>query len=170
LLEALAVAAAGVGPPAAAARVAAERRIAAGGPTAVGLQLALGIEARKHGNVIEARRLIGAAYRADPKWPVVANTLAGLLIQDPDPDPDRALTIIDAALRDRANDAGFRSTRGQVLVRLGRWQEAVRDLEFALPRVPPNRETHQALARAYRGMNLTSLADTHERKAAELPH
>jgi hypothetical protein len=42
-------------------------------------------------------------------------------------------------------------------------------LEFALSRIPPNRDTHRALARAYRELNLITLADAQDRKAAELP-
>ena len=62
---------------------------------------------------------------------------------------------------------GFRETRGQILVRMGRWQQAVTDLEFALPSQVSKRGTHKALAEAYRGLNLRDLAAEHERRASE---
>ncbi len=169
LLQALAAAAGGSGPVAAAARVSAEHRLAAGGPAAVGLRLALGIEAQRRGDIALARRLIGEAHRDDPASPVAANNLACLLILEPDPNPTRALNIINAALKSRADEPILRDTRGQILVRLGRWKDATGDLEFALSRIPPNRDTHRALARAYRGLNLISLAEAQDRKVTELP-
>jgi predicted Zn-dependent protease len=169
LLQALAGAAGGTGPAAVAARASADRRLATGGPAAVGMRLAFGIEAQRRGDVVLARRFIGEAYRDDAASPIAANNLACLLIQEPDPDPARALAIIEAALKNRADEPTLRDTRGQVLVRLGRWQEATRDLEFALSRIPANRDSHRALARAYRGLNLPTLADGQDRKADELP-
>jgi uncharacterized protein HemY len=143
--------------------------MAVGGPDATALRLALGIEAVRRGNLSEGRRLIGDAYRDDPASPVAANNLAWLLIQAPDADPGRALAIIDAALKASPDEPNLRDTRGQVFVRLSRWQDAARDLEFALSRIPSNKDTHRALAKAYRGLNMTTLAEAQDRKADELP-
>ena len=169
LLRALASAAEGTGPLAAKARASANRRIAAGGPAAVGLRLALGFEAKQRGDIKEARKLFAEAQSADPTSAAAAIHLANILIQEPQPDPGRALEIVDIALRSQPQQPNLRILRGLVLVRLGRWQDAVRDLEYALPRVPPSRDIHRALAQAYRGLNLTSLAEAQDRRAAELP-
>jgi tetratricopeptide (TPR) repeat protein len=168
LLKGLAEVAGGNGPVAAAARASADRRMAGGGTIAVGLKLAFGIEAQKRGDIVWARRLLGEAHQADPASPIVAKNLAWLLIREPSPEPERALEIINVALKNRIEDPILRDMRGQILVRLGRWQEATHDLEYAVPLLPPNRETHRALARAYRGLNLNSLAEAQDRKANEL--
>ena len=167
LLQGLAAAASGTGPVATAAQMSIDHRLAAGGPAAVALRLALGIEAQRRGDITLARRLIGEAYRDDPESPVAANNLACLLILGANPSPTRALGIIDAALKSHADEPVLRDTRGQILVHLCRWKEAASDLEFALSRIPANAETHRALALAYRGLSLVSLAEAQERKAAE---
>lgn len=169
LIQALVAMTGGSGPVAVAAQASAQRRLAAGGRAAVGLRLAFGIEAQRRGDMTSARRLIGQAYRDDPASVVAANNLACLLILDPGPDPTRALNIIDLALKAHPDEPVLRDTRGQILVRLARWKEATNDLEFALSRISPNRETHRALAAAYRGLNLLPLAEAQDRRAAELP-
>jgi tetratricopeptide (TPR) repeat protein len=169
LLRALVTAANGTGALAVQARASAERRMAAGGPAAVGLRLAFGYEAKQRGDIKEALRLFTEAQRADPTSTVAAIDLASILIQGPHANPGRALEVVDAALRNQPMQPNLRSVRGQTLVQLGRWQDAVRDLEYALPRLPPNRDIHQALAKAYRGLHLTSLAEAQDRRAKELP-
>jgi tetratricopeptide (TPR) repeat protein len=168
LLQGLVTLAAGAGPTASDARASAERLMARGGTVAVGLRMAFGVDAQRRGDLAEARRFVGEAHRDDPASPAAANTLAWLLIQDPDADPERALAIINAALKGRADQPSLRDTRGQVLVRLGQWQEATRDLEYALPLITPNRHSHRALARAYRGLNLITLAEAQDRRADEV--
>jgi tetratricopeptide (TPR) repeat protein len=168
LVQALVATAAGTGPAALAARLSADHRMATGGPDAVAMRLALGIEAVRRGNLGEGRRLIGDAYRDDPASLVAANNLAWLLIQEPGADPGRAMEIVDGAIKSHPNEPNLRDTRGQISVRMGRWRDAIGDLEFALPRVLPNKDTHRALAKAYRGLNMTSLADAQDQKADEL--
>jgi tetratricopeptide (TPR) repeat protein len=169
LVQALISTAAGSGSASIAARLSVDHRIASGGPDATALRLALGIESVRRGNLAEARRLIGDAHRDDPASPVIANNFAWLLIQDPDPDPTRALKIVEIALETRPDEPNLRDTRGQVYIRLSRWKDAVRDLEFALPRIAPNKTTHRALAAAYRGLHMAALAEAQDRKANELP-
>jgi len=65
-------------------------------------------------------------------------------------------------------NANFRETRGEVLVKLGRWQEAVLDLEYALPTLGSRRNTHAALAEAYHGLGSQELAAQHEKLAKSL--
>lgn len=48
-----------------------------------------------------------------------------------------------------------------------RSQEAIADLEFALPVLAPKRAAHKALAEAYRSLGLRDLAADHERLAKE---
>ena len=81
------------------------------------------------------------------------------------PDLPRALAIIQSVLDRFPNNPSFHETRGQILVRMGRWQEGVADLEFALPQLASTSSTHSALADAYRGLGLRDLAAEHERLA-----
>jgi hypothetical protein len=61
--------------------------------------------------------------------------------------------------------APFLDTKGQILLRLGRVDEAVVVLESALKGVP-DRGTHGALAEAYSRLDKTELAASHRRLAA----
>ena len=65
----------------------------------------------------------------------------------------------------------FRDTRGQILAKMGRWKEALVDLEIALRAMVGNRGLHRALAEVYQHLDQPSLAAEHrriaERKAPE---
>jgi Tfp pilus assembly protein PilF len=66
------------------------------------------------------------------------------------------------------NEPDVRNTRGTILVKLGRWEEGVKDLEFALPQLRVKGQTHASLALAYRNLGMSQLAAEHERLAREL--
>jgi len=78
--------------------------------------------------------------------------MAMILTVGDKPDLSRALAIIESVLVKLPNNPSFRETRGEIYVRMGRWQEAVADLEFALPLLASKQGTHKALAEAYRGL------------------
>jgi predicted Zn-dependent protease len=123
----------------------AQHRLAQGQATA-SVHFALGVEAWSRGDV-------------------VANNLAWLLTRGNSPDLNRALTLSEAAISQRPNDPRFRSTRGMILVKLGRWKEAIPDLERALATDGNNPNTHQALAEAYANLGQEDLATLHARLA-----
>ncbi len=152
------------GPEAAAARETLTRLLTEGKATAI-LHFALGVDAWQHGQAEEARKHFTLAYESASELPYVANNMAMILAVGDKPDLPRALAIIESVLAKFPTNPSFRETRGEILVRLGRWQEAVADLEFALPRLASKRATHEALAKAYRGMGLRDLAAEHERLA-----
>ena len=82
--------------------------------------------------------------------------------------PQAALAIVDRLAHEPAL-RGYHllpSVRGDLLHKLGRYQEAVQDLEFALPLLPDPSRIHQGLAEAYRRQGLKVLAEQHERLAA----
>ena len=58
------------------------------------------------------------------------------------------------------------STRGRILVRQGRWKEALASLEAALPALPDSRELHGDLATAYAALGSRELAKQHRRLEA----
>jgi len=83
------------------------------------------------------------------------------------PDLPQALAIAQLLVEKFPDQPHFRDTRGQVLVKLGRWDDAVKDLEYALPRLNDKSATHTALAQVYENLGLRDLAAEHERLAKE---
>ena len=130
------------------------------GKAAVILHFTLDIDAWQHGHPEEARKHLALAYETASQLPFVANNMAMILTVGDKPDLSRALTIIQSALAKFPNNPSFRETRGEILVRSGRSQEAIADLEFALPLLASKRAAHKALAEAYRSLGLRDLALT----------
>jgi uncharacterized protein HemY len=152
------------GPQADAARHALDKALAEGKATAV-IHLALGIDAWQHGQPEMARKHLALSFESAPQMPEVANNMAMILAVGDQPDPPRALAIIQTVLEKFPEQPNFRDTRGQILVKLGRWHEGVLDLEYALPKLVSTRATHEALAEAYRGLGAQALAEQHVRLA-----
>lgn len=96
---------------------------------------------------------------------VVWNNYAWTLLQEPDPQPEAAMEAVSEALSISPNDYRFRETRGQTLIALGRWSEAVEDLEYALNGMPDSEGIHLSLARAYDALSEPGLAEVHRRRA-----
>src|SRR5438445_652901 len=81
-----------------------------------------------------ARTHLEQAFRLAPQEGLVANNLAWLLAQPPSPDLPRALALIDSVLARWPDQPNYLETRGQILVKLQRWNEALADLEMAQQR------------------------------------
>jgi tetratricopeptide (TPR) repeat protein len=129
------------------------------------VHFALGVDAYRNGKQAAARTHWEEAHRLVPEDPGVANNLACLLAEADVPDLPRALELADQALRRAPNDANFRDTRGRILVGLGRWQEALADLEAGLADAPDNPGLHRALADAYGHLGDPAMAAEHQRLA-----
>ena len=96
----------------------------------------------------------------------MANNLAWALATGPNPDLPRALKLVDLALATNPAEPSLLGTRGRVLARLGRWQEALSSLEAALPAQPKSQSLHADLAAAYAALGSSELAEQHRRLAA----
>jgi tetratricopeptide (TPR) repeat protein len=142
--------------------------LAEGGASGI-LHLCLGIDALGKAEMATARQHFDLAFKLMPNMPVVANNLAMSLTVGEKADPERALGIIQPLLERFPNVAAYRDTRGRVLVKLGRYQDAISDLEFALPELGATPSAHIALAEAYRGIGMSELAGEHERLAKGAP-
>lgn len=129
------------------------------------LHFLLGSAAWAKGDTALARQHFQLAYENSPNAALVANNLAYLLAVGEPPDLPRALNIINPLIEQYPDNPHYRDTRGQIFARLGRWREAVADLESALPRLTQKGQTHAALAAAYRGLGMAQLAAEHERLA-----
>ena len=103
------------------------------------------------------------AYKLDPEMLATGNNLAWVLSQKEHPDLERALKIIESVLRVDEDIPIHRDTRGQILAKLSRWEEAVDDLEFALQstKLSGDKKLHQALAETYEALGQESLAAKH---------
>lgn len=138
---------------------------AAGGSSAI-LHFIAGNDELNRGNEDAARQHFELAYSLDPQMPSIANNMAMMLIRGDKPDPSRALAIIQTLLDKSPDNPNLRDTRGQILVKLGRWKDAIIDLEFALPQLESKNATHAALSEAYNAMGMQDLADEHKRLSA----
>lgn len=115
-------------------------------------------------------RKLGIAYleRANELNPgsyVALNNLAWGLAFGPMPDLERALTVIDEAARKAPQDPNVRDTRGRILAKLKRWNEALVDLEAAGPALRGNAEYHTALAEVYEALGMKAPASKHREAA-----
>lgn len=141
----------------------------AGGKAPAAVHLVLGTNSYLNGDIEKGTVHLEQAYRLDSRMSVAANNLAYVLATSPMPQLDRALDLVESALRSMPNRAEFRETRGQILYRLGRHQEALADLEFALRLLPRQPPLHAALAEVYTALGDPSLAARHRALAAEAP-
>lgn len=130
------------------------------------LHLVLGSDSVARGQLMEARVHFERAWSIDPHLPEVGNNLAWLLAFGERPDEKRAMTLIESAIQSQPENLHFRDTRGQILAKEGRWQEAIADLEAALPVLEDARATHATLADCYIHLGMNDLADAHRRLSA----
>lgn len=102
--------------------------------------------------------------------PAVLNNLAVALATRDERDLDRALILVDKAIERSPEQPYFFETRGQILLKLERFQEAITSFEKAMPAKALAVQVHRGLAVAYDALGQAELAQGHERiaDAAEL--
>ncbi|MBA3483066.1 MAG: hypothetical protein H0T51_14755 [Pirellulales bacterium] len=128
------------------------------------LQL-LGTQTLVAGDPIEASALLKRAVEQDSRDAVAWNNYACSLMRLPEADLDEALSAVEQAIVLAPNSPQFHETRGQLLLRLERWPQAVEDLEFAINGMPDSKPTHRALATAYAALGQQQLAAAHLQSA-----
>jgi predicted Zn-dependent protease len=138
------------------------------GEDLVGAHFVLGVDAWVHNRLAEARLHFEQAERLDPQSPVIVNNLAWALIRTEPPDFQRALTLANLAVERQPDNLLFHGTRGVVLARLGRWKEALPDLEAALLAKPRDVDLHRTLADTYEHLGLTEMAAAHRKQLADI--
>jgi len=121
----------------------------------------IGVQALARSDYAEALIFFDRAKKKSPKNPEVLNNLAYTHTVGENPNPARGLTLINQALRylPKNEDAKsyltyFRDTRGQALMQLNRWTEAIADFEFAHRDRPDNRQIIESLIRCYQAAGL----------------
>ena len=143
------------------------RMLAAGQASAL-VHLLLGTDAGQRGDAKEAVWHLQQAHELEPGMAVAANNLAWHLAHSDPPQLEQALTLIDHLATQWPDVAHFRDTRGQILAKLGKWEEAITDLQAALPAMRDNPDIHRTLSEAYQQLGLEELAREHSRLAAQL--
>lgn len=131
------------------------------------LHLLLGIDAWERGKTDESRRHLEQAYQLNPDMGLIANNLAWVLAYGNPADLRRALELINSALQRWPHQPRLRDTRGHILVKMGRWKEALTDLEAALPEVSDKRASHRTLADVYQHLGMPEMAAEHKRLARD---
>lgn len=132
------------------------------------VHLLLGTDASKRGDRDAATRHLEQAHQIDPNMLIAANNLAWHIAHTDPPELGRALALIDVVVQAWPEHGYVRDTRGQILAKMGRWEEAVTDLQAALPMLPENAQLHTTLADAYARLGMDGPAAEHRRIANEL--
>ena len=142
--------------------------LANGGQNLSTLYLVLGVDAQKRKMPDQAMHYLEKAFEKNPQMPVVANNLAWVVSQGDKPDLPRALSLANEAVKRSPKDLHFRDTRGQILAKMGRWKEALEDLEPCVPSFSNSLVLHRTLAEVYGKLNMPEPAKAHERLANNL--
>lgn len=153
------------GPDGAAARESLNHILANGGTSPL-LHVIMGLDAWDRGDIEAAREHCSIAYDLAPQTSTIANNMAMILTLGNDPDLPRALKIADAILAQKPENPNYHETRGQVLVKMGRYHDAMLDLEYAVQYMPDSASTHAAMAVACEKLGLKELAAEHKKIAA----
>ena len=107
------------------------------------------------------------AYRLSSDMAEIVNNLATMLTNSDPPYHQLAYDLVTAACKIDTEDLRMRETRGQVLFDLGRWAEAIEDLEAARSEMEGDIELHDTLAQAYQQVGDTERAKEHRALARE---
>jgi tetratricopeptide (TPR) repeat protein len=140
----------------------------ASGVTPPTVHLALATRAQSHDDLPKCRQHLEQAFAANPNLTIVANNLAWVLMHEEKPDLDAALNLIDGVIAKSPREAYFHDTRGEVLLKMGRLQEAVAEFEKALSLNPKLPLVHDHLAEVYERLNEPGLVERHRQISAKL--
>jgi tetratricopeptide (TPR) repeat protein len=129
------------------------------------VHLILGTIAADQGDYATALLHLEEAHRLQPKMPDVMNNLAWVLANSDPPQLSRALELANTAVEINPAHPEIRHTRGRILFKLGRYREALGDLEAALSAERDDGELHRTLATVYEKLGDSDLAAEHRRAA-----
>jgi tetratricopeptide (TPR) repeat protein len=126
----------------------------------------LGLDAWQRNSKDEAELHWDRANQLAPNVPVIANNLAFLLAFDAKKtDLPRALKLIDLVIEQAPQNPTYRDTRGKIYARMGKWKEALADLELVNARDTNFPGIHAILAEIYAQLNDPGMAAEHRRLA-----
>ncbi len=122
----------------------------------------LGSDALSKSQYEDAIRYFELARKKAPNNSMILNNLAYVYLVCGNRNPERALKLVDEAIRFLPNNetalkvrSNFFDTRGTALMQLNRMDEAVAAFEIALQDRPNNRKILESLVRCYQGNSLS---------------
>lgn len=128
-----------------------------------------GTAAAMQGRPEEARIHLELAAKAYPDSDVILNNLAHVISETEGGDLEAALALANTAI-DRAETLStyHHDTRGRILYKLGRWQEAISDLQIAIKERDLARQAHEVISDCYHQLGLGDLAKLHAQAAQQI--
>lgn len=121
----------------------------------------MGTAASQRKDWAKALRFLRKSVQMEPRADISWNNLAQTLAKMTPPDLAEAERCVNEALAINSAPAVYHETRGQIMVQLERWPEAVRELETALQQIPADSQIHRGLAMAYEQLGDQDLSDFH---------
>ena len=125
---------------------------------------AIGVNAAEAGEMTRALACFQQITERAPDDAAAWNNFAWVLGRGDAARLEEALAAVNKAIELEPDDYRFRETRGQILVKLRRWQSAIEDLEFAINGMPESADIHASLATAYDAVGEARLAAMHRRQ------
>jgi len=127
-----------------------------------------GTAAMMRDDLDEAALHLELAAKGLPTVPAVLNNLAVALATKTEPELDRSLRLVDAAIKQVPDQPYFYETRGQILLKKEMYLDAVQSFERALPAKSLREQIHDGLAKAYKALNSKDLAEQHLKLANDI--
>jgi tetratricopeptide (TPR) repeat protein len=126
----------------------------------------LGTHELLNGNAEQGVHLLEKGLQQNPGNHIILNNLAFALMET---DVDRALSLANRAVELNAGSPNYHDTRGNIYMRKGDWQNAIRDLERALAAgMDKNVKLYENLVTCYEKLGLVEGAANYRKKIEEL--
>lgn len=104
----------------------------------------------------------------DPQFSIAANNLAWLLAHDKEHlDMERAVAMAEDLVQKYPDNPEFHDTYGTILLKLGKFELALDELEKVMNRVADKPAVHSKLAKIYDHLGKPDLADMHREKSVK---
>ena len=117
---------------------------------------------------VQADKHYKLAVGHDANFPGLLNNMANLISNTPDGNHEEALRLVDEALKQIPGQPQFLDTRGKLLLRLGKPEEALVNFEKALIDPTTRAEVHANIASAWTALGDTEKAEYHKSIAEAL--
>ncbi|MFM7168356.1 MAG: tetratricopeptide repeat protein [Planctomycetaceae bacterium] len=123
---------------------------------------------RKPADLESAMQHLDAARQHNVTFPGLLNNLAWGMTQTPDGNMDQALELVEQALRMMPGEPVIYETRGQVLLRQQKYQQAIADFERSLASSDMRADAHEGLAKAWEQLGNAEKAAYHQSASQRL--
>ena len=124
-----------------------------------------GLRDAVQGNPKISQRHFNLAFKGDARAAVIINDIARLVALTKD-HPEDGLKLVNVAI-DTWPEPGLFQTRGEILIELGRHQEALPELEFAAARIENDPRVFEILADCQEALGNPQAAESSRQRARE---